>query len=444
MAPLRDKKIIIVGAGAAGLAAARLLLLEGALVTVLEANTRIGGRIWTEEQEGFAAPIERGAEFIHGKAPRTFLLLKRYGISYTKVKGAILKHQENGLSRQRSFIADGRQLTRRLRKIKKDKTVGTFIRNDLRRNKFGSLRKDVRLFVEGYDTADIDSASVMTLKEEWRSMRHAKQFRVEGGYGKLIEALAEECGKLGGTILTRNTVKTIKNSNTGVEVITQNKQKLAADSAIVTIPVALLRSRKGKKKNISFIPALTAVQDKFIRSLGYGSIIKIFFQFGSNVWEKGGGAPGLKRTGFLLSHEKVPTWWTRFPHAEGMLTGWLAGEEFSGKSKRTILHAGLSSLSKILGISQEHLKKELKAWKIMDWSAQRFARGSYAFETPGSRRWIRKNNIVRNRCIYFAGEGFHKGGTGTVEAALESGEDAANKIVRALIRSNSRQRNLFG
>jgi monoamine oxidase len=428
---LQNKKVIIIGAGAAGLAAARLLLLEGVQVTVLEASSRIGGRIWTEKRKGFSAPLELGAEFIHGKAPRTFSLLKRYQIPYTKVKGSIWKRHENGLSRQRTFIGNSRQLTRRLRKLKKDRTVAKFIRSDLRKNKFEALRKDVKLFVEGFDTADINTASVMTLKEEWKEMRHATQFRIDGGYTELIEALSGECRKLGGSILTRKAVKTVNYSGTMVEVIAQNDQKYTADKAIITIPIELLRSGKKEKRNIRFIPGLTAAHDRFLRSPGYGRIIKIFLQFRKNIWEENKFGSRLRRAGFLLSHEKVPAWWTRFPYTEGIITGWLAGPEFAHKSNREIRNAGLSSLSAILGLPVAHLKKELKACRIIDWSKQRFAGGSYTYETPGSRRLGTETGIWDNGRIYFAGEGFHEGGTGTVEAALESGETAAKKMLRS-------------
>ncbi len=66
--------VIIIGAGASGLAAARSLSKTGKRVTVLEARDRVGGRIFTSDEGGFSVPVENGAEFIHGDLPLTILM----------------------------------------------------------------------------------------------------------------------------------------------------------------------------------------------------------------------------------------------------------------------------------------------------------------------------------------------------------------------------------
>src|SRR5689334_7896959 len=74
-----DADVIVIGAGAAGLAAARVLADAGRRVIVLEARTRIGGRVWTDR--AFAAiPVERGAEFIHGDQADSWALVRRAGL----------------------------------------------------------------------------------------------------------------------------------------------------------------------------------------------------------------------------------------------------------------------------------------------------------------------------------------------------------------------------
>jgi monoamine oxidase len=71
----RNNSVLIIGAGAAGLAAARDLAASGLGVTILEARDRIGGRVHTIRDESFNLPIELGAEFVHGKHPALFKLL---------------------------------------------------------------------------------------------------------------------------------------------------------------------------------------------------------------------------------------------------------------------------------------------------------------------------------------------------------------------------------
>ncbi|HZG01862.1 MAG TPA: FAD-dependent oxidoreductase, partial [Chitinophagales bacterium] len=71
--------VIVIGAGASGLVAARELTKHGKKVCILEARDRVGGRIHTARINGFTKPIELGAEFIHGELPLTMSLLKEAG-----------------------------------------------------------------------------------------------------------------------------------------------------------------------------------------------------------------------------------------------------------------------------------------------------------------------------------------------------------------------------
>src|SRR6187549_1021219 len=80
-------EIIIIGAGAAGLAAGINLCEKGFHVTILEGRDRAGGRIFTFNGNGFSVPVEAGAEFIHGELEVTLSLMKKYKLDYTKTKG---------------------------------------------------------------------------------------------------------------------------------------------------------------------------------------------------------------------------------------------------------------------------------------------------------------------------------------------------------------------
>jgi monoamine oxidase len=83
----KNYDIVIVGAGAAGLMAARALSEKGLRCAVFEATDRIGGRVFTVTGEGFEYPAEGGAEFIHGKLKTTFSVLREAGLHYEKVEG---------------------------------------------------------------------------------------------------------------------------------------------------------------------------------------------------------------------------------------------------------------------------------------------------------------------------------------------------------------------
>src|SRR5215467_13901684 len=87
MAPLSLTHFVIVGAGAAGLTAARELARVGKKVTILEARDRCGGRIYALPVEHFGYPAEGGAEFVHGDAPLTSALIREAGLSFSPVAG---------------------------------------------------------------------------------------------------------------------------------------------------------------------------------------------------------------------------------------------------------------------------------------------------------------------------------------------------------------------
>src|SRR5262249_16897395 len=77
---LATHDVVILGAGAAGLAAAHTLSAAGLRVTVLEARPRIGGRVLTVHDPGAPIPIELGAEFVHGAAPETLAIARAAGL----------------------------------------------------------------------------------------------------------------------------------------------------------------------------------------------------------------------------------------------------------------------------------------------------------------------------------------------------------------------------
>src|SRR5688572_14906787 len=75
------RSVVVIGAGAAGLAAAAALARAGRPVLVLEARSRVGGRCWTRRMAGLDVPVELGAEFLHGEAKATRSLLRKAGIA---------------------------------------------------------------------------------------------------------------------------------------------------------------------------------------------------------------------------------------------------------------------------------------------------------------------------------------------------------------------------
>src|ERR1043165_5132 len=99
-----ETEVVIIGAGVAGLVAARQLAHAGKQVIVVEARNRTGGRVFTNHDAAFSQPVELGAEFIHGKLKHTLALLKEYDITWSKVKGEIWQAQHGVFTSENDFI----------------------------------------------------------------------------------------------------------------------------------------------------------------------------------------------------------------------------------------------------------------------------------------------------------------------------------------------------
>ena len=187
-----DYDVIIIGAGAAGLMAASELSDAGKRVLVAEARRRIGGRIHTIQNR--QTLIEAGAEFVHGELPLTLALLKEGGIGYHPISGE-MQQIKNGRPVEEEHAVQGwDRLMQEMEKLKKDIVFSDFLQLHFKGEEFKELRNSATGFAQGFDLADISKASTMELYEEWKNEDH-EQYRIDGGYIKLIEYLSEKCIK---------------------------------------------------------------------------------------------------------------------------------------------------------------------------------------------------------------------------------------------------------
>src|SRR6202795_3454855 len=118
MARSASDGIIVIGAGAAGLMAARELGRAGRRVTILEAGDRCGGRIDPLPAAEFGYPVEGGAEFVHGEAPVTRALLREAGLSLLPVEGMQRTVVEGKLLREDPLETHEAKLHAALRELK--------------------------------------------------------------------------------------------------------------------------------------------------------------------------------------------------------------------------------------------------------------------------------------------------------------------------------------
>jgi monoamine oxidase len=411
--------VIVIGAGAAGLLATKDLAKAGYQVCLVEAAGIAGGRISTTK-EGFENYAEAGAEFIHGKLPFTFQLLKEAGLSSEAVEGKMIGVQQ-GQWQAEEHDDHWDEFMRQLKKLKTDITILQFLEENFSDPKYIQLRQAVQRFSEGFDLADISKASILSIKDEWQNIEK-KQYRIKGGYIQLIDHLLNCCIKYNVELHFNSCVNKIDHEEGNVTVHTTDNKKFQADKLIITVSAGVLQSG-----TIQFKPALTdhAVA---IQGLGFGAVIKFLLEFKTNFWKEFD-----DETGFLLTDEEIPTWWTQLPAESNLLTGWLGGPNATKKifePDPSLLQTALLSLSSIFRIPPAMLKEELTNYKIINWLNQPYIKGGYSYNTLHSEKAKEILATPVNHTIYFAGEAICTGDSqGTVESALESGHDAVKLMI---------------
>jgi len=419
--------IIIVGAGAAGLMAGRELSAAGFPVIILEAAPQPGGRIHTLQAPGeFSTPVETGAEFVHGQLPVTLGLLNTAGITYRPVKGKMVRVSKGKWGGRDLFSGgDWDQLMEKMGELQQDLSIAAFLDTRFPGERYGSLRDSIRSFAEGYDLADIQRASTLALYKEWQEEGET-EYRIDGGYGRLIQYLVEQCETHGGRIEYNAPVNNIQWEKDKVIVTTAAGPSFTGCKVIVTVSLGILQ-QEPETGHISFHPSIPTYLQA-ARSLGYGTVIKILMEFRRPFWE-----PRAADVGFILSDEAVPTWWLQAPDNNNLITGWLTGQAmrtFQILDPTAQLDACLSSLAAIFDLTPSFLKDELLAFRINDWSRAPYVQGGYSYETVGCSSARKLLMQPLDDTLFFAGETLFEGSAlATVEAALTSGQEVAKKII---------------
>lgn len=426
--------ILIIGAGASGLIAARELSKKRHSITILEARDRAGGRIHTIHDKAFELPVETGAEFVHGDLEYTLNLLKEAGIEYTEIGGGIFRSENGQLFEQNDFLERQEELMKKLKALEQDMNVTDFLNEHFPGEKYETLRKSLTSFVEGYDAADADQASCFALLQELQGEDTDSQYRLTGGYVKLIDFLLDECTKQGCRLHLSAIVSLVQWRAGQVTVTTTDNRSFNASKVIITLPIAVLQTAPGQQGSIAISPLSQNVHDS-IHALGVTGVIKHLFQFSEPFWNKAivvdTGKPA-QEVGFVFGETAVPTWWTQFPDNNGMLTGWLAGPNavaMKNATEQELLIAALNSLATIFHLDVSELRSMLRGYQIINWTTDPFTRGAYVYEKTDSKNAKRILNTGVEDTIYFAGEGVYEGEQrGTVEGALLSGREVAARI----------------
>lgn len=418
-----SEHIVIVGAGAAGLMAARELARAGRTVTILEARERCGGRIHPLPASEFGYPADGGAEFVHGEAPVTRALLREAGLVLQEIESERWSFDGADIMREDRHDAHEAELRAVVRELNDDLTVAEFLRRHFAGDQHARLRHSIERMVEGYDAADPERASTLALREEWMAGGHSPQARVQGGYGAMIDFLTAQCRKLGVTFRFGCVVSAIEEEGGAIAVRCVGGDVHGCDRVILTVPLPLLREigLPGRAR------AKTAAAD----DIGFGNVIKILLRFRRPWWRER--KEELADMSFLLSDQLIPVWWTQYPDRHPVLTGWFGGPRTAALAHldpQALIDAGLDSLAAVFALSREDLARELTAAAATNWAHNPYARGAYSWATPRTRE--AQTILARgDDPVLFSGEALYRGADmGTVEAALASGQQTAEMILR--------------
>jgi monoamine oxidase len=433
--------VVVIGAGAAGLAAAAALRESGAAVLVLEARSRIGGRVHTRRDRRAPVPIELGAEFVHGEADELRPLFARGGLRVAEVDGQRWRAKEGALEPLPDYWQRLHRVFRRFDEVgERDRNVEAVLSAGTDGRVDQDDRQLARQFVEGFQAADPRRASARALAGDGNPSGEPearRMGRVVDGFSRALEVLA---APIGDRIRCSTVVTRIRwrRGHVDVDATTRGRHpvRVSARAAVITVPLGVLQAPAGERGGIHFDPPLGPKRLALL-NLASGSVVRIVLALARPLWlddevVRHAGGRHLERLAFLHGdHLPVPSWWTPYPLRAPVLVGWCGGPAAARLARQPYdcwLDASLASLSHLLGLPRPRVQSALRGAWSHDWTADPFARGAYAYQLVGGEDAPAALAEPLADTLFFAGEATaDKGRIGTVDGALASGLRAARE-----------------
>ena len=431
--------VLIVGAGAAGLAAAGVLEREGVRAVILEARERIGGRIYTIHPSSCPVPVELGAEFVHGRPAEIWTDVMNRRVAAEELTGDRYYFDEGRLQPFSSNEALDKVLKRLKDNAGPDLSFEQFLAEHC-----DDVAEDDKAwataYVEGFNAARKEDVSVrsLALAEQAATGVGDNLYRVPSGYDSIIGNLWANCAK--SELRLGNVVERLEWKRGSVTAHCPGVA-YSAQCAVITLPLGVLQSRPGEPGYVRFEPEIDGIRDAAAQ-LRMGEVLRVTFEFRHRFWDWG--VPSYKgRTQDLAMMFSLdpgfPTWWTSEPVKAPVMTGWTSGgrvRQFTGKSSEEISVHATASLARLFGVPPEKLEAEVVTSYMHDWQNDRFTRGAYSYFPVGTLDTVSRFGVPLENTLFFAGEATHEHGrNGTVDGAIATGRRAAEQILRALDRA---------
>lgn len=441
---------IILGAGAAGLAAAVKLTRAGIKVQILEARNRIGGRIYTHRELNCQEPairrrenktlqnldemaIELGAEFVHGKPREIWDLVGGSTEQVDEIAGTNWCIRE-GQTGPCDFFDEVYEFLGRMKQSEHDQSFAEWassqsgVPEDIKRRAFA--------FVEGFNAAHAEEISVNSLmrqNEAEEAIEGDRAFRIRGGYSFIPRTLFGMCDPEHLRISLNTVAERIEWRKGSVTVRARTaaggSQSFAGAKAIVALPLGVLQSNA-----VEFRPALDTKRAA-LEKLAVGHVIRVTLKFSERFWDSIAlNGKTLEDMRFLFTEDEwFPTFWTTMPQRTPILVAWApatAAERLSGKGEKFQIERALQTLAEQLAVPRERLATLLERGYVHDWQSDPFAGGAYSYVRVGGDRAAQQLSEPLEQTLFFAGEAVDlTGNVGTVHGAIASGYRAAAQLM---------------
>lgn len=411
-----DMDVLIVGAGAAGIAAARRLSAAGRSFTLVEASNRIGGRCLTDT-DSFSAPFDRGAHWILSPDINPLTRLSaRTGLDiYQAPSGQRVRIGQRNA--RESELEDYLSAV-----VRSNRGIGDAVRGKSDMDCQRALPKDLGEwqatveFTLGPYAAGKDLREMSALDFSKSAERDVAAF-CRQGYGALLAKLAE------GIPVEMDSPVTAVDTSRGARVeATTPRGTISARYIIVTASTNVLAAER-----IKFDKGLPKRQLDALAALKLGSLDHIALELAGNplglqrddlVFEK---ASGL-RTAALLANVSGTS-------LSVIEVGGRFGRELMAQGDIAAVNFAVEWLTSLFG---NNVKRAVQSTQATRWNSEPWIQGALSSASPGG-QWARAalREPVRER-VYFAGEATHDTLWGTVGGAWESGERAADQVLRRL------------